>query len=735
MKPAEKIERLIKKSRYKASPETYKKALGSFLQAVDEHLRQKSTPTEPIIRRIIMKNPFTKLAAAAVIMIAALLAIYNTGPSSVALADVLAKVEQAKAYIYKMNVKVTGPMMPGWPMGQDMTGTVTISKDLGIKTEMEMIDPNTGEPTRQESYIIFDEKLMVMLMHEKKQFTRTEINDDMLVRMKKNYDPRELIRQMLDVKYTELGKSEIDGVEVYGFETTDPGISSGTTADVKVTLWVDSKSRLPYLAEMDMSINEQTRSRSTFYDYQWDVPVEKSDFVPVIPDDYEALFEGLKWPEMTEEAAIEGLKLVADLLGRYPKQVSIVDLMAEISPIMFERIKKDHPEEMTETELETKMMEAILPVYPIGLFYMALVEDKKEPVYYGQTVGPNDVEAVLMRWKITDDTYRVIFGNLTVEDVTANELAELEAAPLNIKPTAIRPQPADGTVGTELEGLKLSWMPGANVNEHKVYFGTSADQMTLLAEVTDSCSVTIPALERAATYYWRVDEVQPDGAIAAGDVWSFNTGGLVGWWKLDEGSGNIAADSGDKGLDGSLVGDTSWVEGIVDGALAFDGDGDYVDLGKDPAFNITQQITVSAWIKINAFDKKWQTIIAKGNSAWRLHRHQGNNALQFACSGLVVPGNKWGSINGTMDVNDGRWHHAAGTYDGSQICLYVDGKLDVSSTASGTIKINDHPVYIGENSERPDRFWNGLIDDVRLYSYALTADEVAAIYADHKEEK
>jgi hypothetical protein len=154
--------------------------------------------------------------------------------------------------------------------------------------------------------------------------------------------------------------------------------------------------------------------------------VEKSDFVPVIPDDYEALFEGMKWPEMTEEAAIEGLRLVADLVGRYPKQASIVDLMAEISPIMFKRIKKDHPEEMTETELETKMMEAIRPVYPIGLFYMTLVDDKKEPVYYGQTVGPDDVEAVLLRWKISDDQYRVIFGDLTIMDVTAEQLAELK---------------------------------------------------------------------------------------------------------------------------------------------------------------------------------------------------------------------------------------------------------------------------------------------------------------------
>jgi hypothetical protein len=71
-------------------------------------------------------------------------------------------------------------------------------------------------------------------------------------------------------------------------------------------------------------------------------------------------------------------------------------------------------------------MEAIQPVYPIGLFYMALVEDKKEPVYYGQTVGPDDVEAILLRWKISDDQYRVIFGDLSALTVTPEQLEELE---------------------------------------------------------------------------------------------------------------------------------------------------------------------------------------------------------------------------------------------------------------------------------------------------------------------
>jgi outer membrane lipoprotein-sorting protein len=431
MRPADEIKRLVKDAKVIIDPAVKRDALRELIDELEKPETIRSAKTKPNMWRIIMNSRTIKLAATAVIIIAVLLGLpfLSKSTTSPTLAEILAKVEQTKAYTYKIKMKVTGSVMPDIsPWGEDMTGTITVSEEFGIKTEMKMTDPDTGKITTQESYIIPDEKLFVELMHEKKRFSRTEFSDDLLARMKKqNNDPRELIRQMLGLKYTELGKSEIDGVEVDGFETTDPRASGGTTGDFKATLWVDSKSWLPVLVEMDMSINEQARIRSTYSDYQWDVPVQKDAFVPVIPDDYEAMpGDGMKWPEMTEEAAIKGLKLVADLVGRYPKKASIVDLMQELSPIMFKRIKKNSPEDMTETELETKMMEAIQPVYPIGLFYMALVEDKKEPFYYGQTVGPDDVEAVLLRWKISDDQYRVILGDLRTMDVTAEKLAELE---------------------------------------------------------------------------------------------------------------------------------------------------------------------------------------------------------------------------------------------------------------------------------------------------------------------
>jgi hypothetical protein len=162
--------------------------------------------------------------------------------------------------------------------------------------------------------------------------------------------------------------------------------------------------------------------------------------------------------------------------------------------------------------------------------------------------------------------------------------------------------------------------------------------------------------------------------------------------------------------------------------MLFDGNDDYVNLGEKSDFDITNQITVAAWIKVNQFNKDWQAIITKGDSAWRLQRNGSTDNLEFACSGLQVPDNiQWGGIFGEMDVNDGQWHHVVGVFDGSQIYLYVDGRLDISSNASGNISVNDQPVYIGENAEISERFWNGLIDDVRIYNYALSESEIKAI--------
>ena len=198
--------------------------------------------------------------------------------------------------------------------------------------------------------------------------------------------------------------------------------------------------------------------------------------------------------------------------------------------------------------------------------------------------------------------------------------------------------------------------------------------------------------------------------------------GLVGWWKFDEMAGTIAYDSSGNGNDGTFVGDPQWVAGKIGGALEFDGNGDYVDCGAILAFNINTNITVACWIKVRQLDKSWQAIVTKGDDSWRVHRHNSSNNLGWGTTG---PSSR--NTRGSVNVNDGQWHHVAGVYDGTQKHLYMDGNLDVSENSTGNINNSSYNVNIGENAEATGRYWDGLIDDVRVYNRVLTQEEIQQI--------
>jgi serine/threonine protein kinase/Flp pilus assembly protein TadD len=299
-------------------------------------------------------------------------------------------------------------------------------------------------------------------------------------------------------------------------------------------------------------------------------------------------------------------------------------------------------------------------------------------------------------------------------------------------PKAIRPYPANGAeIGVPMEA-KLSWTPGVGVKAHKVFFGTNPDSLKYIGrfEAGGSSEVKLPRLEKRQRYWWRADAEKPDGSMIKGSLWSFSTGRMVGWWRFDGIEDHITVDSSGSGLDGKLIGDAQIISDTERGSvLSLDGYGDYVNCGTNPAFDITSSITVAAWFKVNKFDKHWQAIIAKGDTAWRLHRNRDTDNIAFSCTGLDVPGDQYSTLRGKRGVNDGKWHHTVGVYDGKKIYLYIDGELDVSANAIGIIHTNSWKVLIGENAERPGRFWNGLIDDVRIYSYALSETEVKELYA------
>ena len=350
MRPADNINDLMKKLKLKASVDLDRRVHDDISKALAETQKTESAGDRPNIWRTIMKTRPAKLAAAAVILIGVLVltSVFVETNKSVALAGVIERVEQARAFMYKMEMTVTGSIMPGGK--QEMHGTIIISDEYGMKWEMGILDPNTAEKATTEMYILPDQKVRIALLPEQKKYQRMEFDDDWLakVRREKN-DPRETLQRMMDCNYTDLGRKEIDGIEVEGFETTDPkysgGFPEGVKATLKVTLWVDVETWLPVLWEMESKMNEQIQVHCVLSDFQWDIPVVASDFEPVIPEDYTALIDdGHKRPSMTGKAAPGQHKSAADdqydrgeayyEKGEYDKAFSELTKAIEIDPML-----------------------------------------------------------------------------------------------------------------------------------------------------------------------------------------------------------------------------------------------------------------------------------------------------------------------------------------------------------------------------------------------------------------
>ncbi len=378
------------------------------------------------------------IGALAAVVIAALGAwsIWSGTQSGVALADVLVKVEQIQAFMYKMKMHVTGQIQDSVSLNTSVNGSILIANEYGMRMDMNTTDPNTGVDLEQQMYVLPQQKLMLIVVPKLKKYTRMELDDSMFEKMRKqNNDPRMIVRQILDCQYRDLGKDVIDGVEVEGFQTTDPAYAGNALGDVDVKIWVDAKTSLPVRMDMKIKIGEQMEMEGTMYDFQWDVPVGADEFNPVLPEDFTAgPADGIKIPAMTEETGIEGLRQYAAYAGEYPAELSMMGLMQKVTDFKNsetpegQKFREALEQAKTVDEKTKVLLRPMMSVQMLGGFYATLVHEQKEPAYYGNVVQPGDVASVLLRWKTGDNEYRVIFGDLHAATVDAEALAKLEAA-------------------------------------------------------------------------------------------------------------------------------------------------------------------------------------------------------------------------------------------------------------------------------------------------------------------
>jgi len=437
MKHADEIRAFFQKATINTNPAGDKAVLADALGAAGLASGQRPLSGGSRIWRLTMRNPIAKLAVAAALILACLgaLHLWRGTESGVALADVLAKVEQVRALMYQMDnhTKVTMPGMGSTEVNMKMTWL--IADDYGMRLDTSMTDPTTGQVMEQQAYVLPEQKIMMTIEPAKKQYARMVLDDAMFEeKRKETNDPRMMIQQLLGCQYEDLGTSTLDGIEVQGFQSTDPAFLGGT-GDVDVKVWVDVKTRLPVRVDMKMKVSDQVETHCTSYDFQWDIPVSAAEFTPVIPPDYTpSLADGTKTVSPTEQGAIEGLRFCVEFTGTYPKRIDLGGLMDLMQSFMSsqtptaKKFQQEAAQMKSQEEQTAKTMEIARPIQSLTMFYVILSQQQKEPAYYGDIVTPGDIAQVLMRWKVSDNEYRVIFADLHADTVTAEQLAQLEAA-------------------------------------------------------------------------------------------------------------------------------------------------------------------------------------------------------------------------------------------------------------------------------------------------------------------
>ncbi|TXH00473.1 MAG: LamG domain-containing protein [Candidatus Moraniibacteriota bacterium] len=202
--------------------------------------------------------------------------------------------------------------------------------------------------------------------------------------------------------------------------------------------------------------------------------------------------------------------------------------------------------------------------------------------------------------------------------------------------------------------------------------------------------------------------------------------GLAGYWQLDDGSGTSATDSSTNGNTGTLNNGPTWTTGQIGGAVDFDGSDDNISTSKTMA-NLG---TVSAWVNTTATINSSASYYAlyataSGNSFFlSFNGFGGENRWDFSYRGNFGTTVRIVGPTYTSNTQQG-WHHLTATWDvNSGATLYIDGQR-ASSTSTTTSSFNSMSFGMSTNSLAR---WVGKLDEVRMYSRVLSADEVANLY-------
>ena len=223
-------------------------------------------------------------------------------------------------------------------------------------------------------------------------------------------------------------------------------------------------------------------------------------------------------------------------------------------------------------------------------------------------------------------------------------------------------------------------------------------------------------------------------SVGCVSVWADADKGLVAHWDFDEGKGGVLHDRSGNNNHGKIHG-AKWVKCGKGYALKFDGKDDYVDCGTPGALNMSKDVTLESWIQSPMPPKGEVGIAGTHYGGYLLTHYRDHMCYWYISSGA----NK---VREQAPLTE--WHHVAATFDGKSLKIYMDGLLAKTRksryneiTGRGTFRIG---ALVGnpeakDPAYRVSGFFRGMIDDVRVYNRAISADEIKRDYkasaADH----
>ena len=280
--------------------------------------------------------------------------------------------------------------------------------------------------------------------------------------------------------------------------------------------------------------------------------------------------------------------------------------------------------------------------------------------------------------------------------------------------------------------MVLSWWGSAHAASYNVKRATRAGgpYATIASGITDVLTYTDSGPADGAYYY--VVSAQGSGGESAASAEVRAVAGTAVHTRLafDETSGATAADASGNGQPGTLAGAPLWVAGRNGNALALDGVDDHVSLAPNVVADLAD-FTIAAWVWWNA-ERTWARVFDFGSGMQNymmLTPRNGAGVMRFAVTANFSPAEE--AIESTAPLPTGQWVHVAVTLSGSTGCLYVNGALVGSNAAMfhapfrlGATSQN----WIGRSQFGSDPYFNGKIDDFRIYRGALGAADVLALF-------